>query len=178
MGFDPALSSTRVLGEDTPSFLKENTFDYSGSSKPDINLSTSSSQSMSSINSTISNPDNCVMSDASDNNPEIIPEHNPQEELLDLSPPFNVTEGDEGLRLILIIKGTKNSGDILVSECHGHNFIKNRERKNGNLTFRCTGNKYHGCYAQCEVKDPKKIMRERGDEPDTRGPCLCSYKWC
>ena len=52
LGFDPALSSTRVLGEDTPSFLKENTFDYSGSSKPDINLSTSSSQSMSSINST------------------------------------------------------------------------------------------------------------------------------
>ena len=161
--FDPLLASTAILGDNTPSCLKENTFDYSRESRPDIDLS---NQSISSNGSDISSPDNIVMS-ASDSSPEIVAEPNHEEALLDLSPPFSVVEGDETNELVLIIKGSERGGNILVSKCHGHIFIKNRDLNSGNIKFRCTGNKYNGCYAQCEVRNPMVIMRENGDEPDT-----------
>ena len=86
--FDPLFASTAILGDNTPSCLKENTFDYSRESRPDINLSNQSMSSNGSVNrSDISSPDNMS---ASDSSPEIVAEPNHEEGLLDLSPPFSV----------------------------------------------------------------------------------------
>ena len=106
--FDPLLASTAILGDNTPSCLKENTFDYSRESRPDIDLS---NQSISSNGSDISSPDNSVMS-ASDSSPEIVAEPNHEEALLDLSPPFSVVEGDETNELVYTPRDLANVGEL------------------------------------------------------------------
>ena len=169
IAFNPVFASSKnqsnldELLRGVPSDPDGLCFDYSKFSDfEDIDLSSYSEQS----EEAMSDQDMSEMEDLQASN--VHHESIPEESLLDLSAPFNVSVGDEGSRTMLITNGAKGGGDLIMSEGHGRSLSKNRTLKDGNMTFTCASNfKLTGCRAQCTVKDPNVIMRERGDERGT-----------
>ena len=101
-------------------------------------------------------------------NAPILPEEVIQEEYRDITPPFDVPEGVQGQRLMIIVKGTSKSRYCIVSEASGQVLVNNRVSDDKKRqTLRCTQYKATGCKAQIVVKLISDIIQDRfGDDPD------------
>ena len=101
-------------------------------------------------------------------NAPILPEEVIQEEYRDLTPPFDVPEGIQGQRLMVIVKGTSKSNYAIVSEATGQVLVNNRfsdDKKR--QTMRCKEYSKNKCTAQIVVTSISDIIRDRfGDDPD------------
>ena len=109
---------------------------------------------------------------STDENPQSVSvqsERDSEEDILDISPAFNVLPEEEEMQVKLIIKGSALGNNVVVSKDYGHAFNRNKpaNKTDGSETHRCKGYGKYGCKAQVRLRKPLEIMRDRGIEPDT-----------
>ena len=103
-------------------------------------------------------------------NATILPVANVEEPYRDITPPFDVAEGIQGERLMVLMRGTSKGKPCIVYEATGQVLVKNSEHPRGcptKQTMRCVQYDKNGCKAQVVIKFLPHIVRDRfNDDPD------------
>ena len=94
-------------------------------------------------------------------NRTILPVALVEEPYRDITPPFDVAEGIQGQRLMVLMKGTSKGKPCIVYEATGQVLVKNAEHKTQpKQTMRCIHYDPNGCKAQVVIKLLSHIIRE------------------